>query len=379
MAGVYSPAMEDRGNRPSHGWSGRWRLCTAVAVVMAVFLLRHAHGPAQQTSLSAVTSAAGAGTSQKTSMSAAGAAASQPNSQPGDTVQVTLLHVNDTHGQLQPKTSPGKSTGGVARLATAVEEVRSAGGARRVFLIHCGDEFSRGNALTRRSGGAANVTLMNHLKFDFWTPGNGEFYGDLDTLQKRFAEARFPVLAANVKLRATGRLLGREYIIDRAGAVRIAFFGLCQVKDETGAGAAVEQTDPIATARELVPRLAKQADVVVAVTHIGMLEDMQLATSVAGIDVILGAHTHTVLKNGFRTQGPDGKDVLICQAGDNYRFLGRVDLSLAPQDVGYRVAEAKAQLIPLDASIRLDPTVTALLARLSGATSRRSAGAATGK
>ncbi len=358
--------MEDRGNRTSRGWSGRWRSGVAVAAAVAVFLLLYARGPGQQATPSAVTAAAGA-------------AASQPDGRAGDTVQVTLLHVNDTHGQLQPKISPGKSTGGIARLATAVEDVRAAAGERRVFLIHCGDEFSRGDALTSRSGGAANIALMNHLKFDFWTPGNGEFYSDLDTLQKRLAEARFPALTANVKLKETGKFLGREYIIDRAGAVRIAFFGLCLVKDGTGAGVAVEMSDPIAAARELVPRLRKQADIVVAVTHIGMLEDMQLATSVPGIDVILGAHTHTVLKNGFRTQGPDGRSVLICQAGDNYRFLGRVDLSLAPQDGGYRIAQAKAQLIPLDASIRLDPTVTAMLARLSGATPRRPAIAPAGK
>jgi 2',3'-cyclic-nucleotide 2'-phosphodiesterase (5'-nucleotidase family) len=211
---------------------------------------------------------------------------------------------------------------------------------------------------------------MNHLKFDLWTPGNGDFYGGLGALRKRISEASFPVLTANVTLGETGQPLGRPYVIDRAGPVRIAFFGLCFVRSEAREAGAANVTDPIITARELAPQLRRQAEVVVAVTHVGLLEDFRLASSVGGIDVILGGHSHVALKSGYRTKGPDGREVLICQAGDNYRFLGQVDLSLEPQDGGYRIAKAEAQLIPIEAPIRLDPTVTATMARLSAVISK---------
>jgi 5'-nucleotidase / UDP-sugar diphosphatase len=280
------------------------------------------------------------------------------------TVDVTIFHLNDPHGRLEPYQLDGKSVGGYARISTLVNEERAAGKAARVFLVHVGDEFSRGDELTVATRGAANVAILNLLKFDLWVPGNGEFYQPLDVLDARLAETRFPVLAANIKRRETGLILGQPYILSKAGPVRIAFLGLCVLKP--AAGMAVESfdaADPIETARKLVPELRKQADVVVAVTHIGSDVDRKLAASVAGIDVILGGHTHDTFPKGVSVKGPDGRDVLVCQAGEYMKFLGRLDLKCEPAGAGWRVASVADTLVPLDDKIKMDPAVTALIAR----------------
>jgi 2',3'-cyclic-nucleotide 2'-phosphodiesterase (5'-nucleotidase family) len=284
-------------------------------------------------------------------------------------LKVTLLHVNDTHGQLLGLDIGGRNVGGAARLATAVQKVRQTSSANRVFLVHCGDEFSRGDALTQRSAGAANVAVMNHLGFDLWVLGNGEFYGGVELLRQRIAEIKFPTLAANVSL-GEGEALTRPYVIERAGPIRLAFLGLCTVSEEGEKGekdAPVKAADPIETARDFVPQLRRQADVVVAVTHLGLSEDLRLVAAVEGIDLVLGSHSHTVLKHGFRAKGPDGRQVLICQAGDKYRYLGQVDLELtpSPSGQGWRLVSVTASLIGLDETVQPDPATTALLTQLA--------------
>ncbi len=286
-------------------------------------------------------------------------------------LKVTLLHVNDTHGQLLGLDVRGRNVGGAARLATAVKKVRQTSSANRVFLVHCGDEFSRGDALTRRSAGAANVAVMNHLGFDLWVLGNGEFYGGVELLRQRMAEAKFPVLAANVSLGEDQDLV-RPYVIERAGPVRLAFLGLCTVYGVGDKGIPVKAVDPIETAKGLVPRLRRQADVVVAVTHLGLAEDVRLVAAVEGIDLVLGGHSHTVLKHGFYAKGPQGQQVLICQAGDKYRYLGQVDLEFAPGPAGrgWRLVSATPSLIGLDEAVPPDPATTALLGQLAKASTQ---------
>jgi len=280
-------------------------------------------------------------------------------------IHVTILHVNDSHGRLGGLSVDGRRVGGVARLATAVERVRRQSTAQRVFLVHCGDEFSRGDALTQRTAGAANVAIMNRLRYDLLVPGNGEFYNGVATLRRRIAEASFPVLAANVEL-ADGCPLAERYIIEQAGPVRLAFFGLCTVHKSDDVEKSLRALDAMATARALVPQLRSRADAVVAVTHLGLRQDQRLAGAVGGIDVILGGHSHNALHHGFRGEGPAGQEVLICQAGDQYRYCGRVDLEFTPRaGGGYVLSVATAGLIPLDETVEANGEVAAMLDRLA--------------
>lgn len=300
-------------------------------------------------------------------------------------VHIVLLHVNDSHGHVEPWNKDGKSVGGYSRLSTAVEAIRVEK-ADRTFLLHAGDEFSKGDDLTTFSLGAANVSLMNHLKFDAFTPGNGEFYFSVEILRRRMSEANFPFLAANVFVKATGEPVGKPYVIETVGQVKVAFFGLCYLRTALPSAWPLRVDDPLETAKKLVPELRKKADVVVALTHLGEDEDRKIAAAVEGIDVIIGGHFHTVMPHGETVTSPDGRSVLICQAGDYLRYLGRVDLAVRPAANGgrvenhkageaetaqkiarnYRVTFAGAQLLALDRKVKCDPRVTAIIAAMAG-------------
>jgi 2',3'-cyclic-nucleotide 2'-phosphodiesterase (5'-nucleotidase family) len=290
-------------------------------------------------------------------------------------LSLTFLHINDVHGQMTGIPASGKETGGYARLATQVREFRARTNAQRCFLVHAGDEFSvkrdgpqtLGTALSLKTHGAADVPVLNALRLDCWAPGNGEFYGGLSNLQARFREANFSVLTANVLQRdAQDQPLGKAFVIESAGPVKVAFLGLNFIHDETLKAMPLTLADPLAIARKLVPELRRQADVVVAVTHIGLAQDRRLAAEVEGLDLILGGHSHSVLPKGqWATNAATGRKVLICQTGDYLRRLGVVEMKLAHQDGRWQVTGQTAKLIVLDDKVKPDEAIAQRIGSLA--------------
>jgi len=98
--------------------------------------------------------------------------------------------------------------------------------------------------------------------------------------------------------------------------------------------------DPIKTAAALVPRLREKADVVIALTHIGLREDERLGLGVPGIDLIVGGHSHVTLPS------PKWVDnTPIVQTGVYGRHFGHVVMTLG--DDGH-LLNARGDLHPLE-------------------------------
>ena len=289
-----------------------------------------------------------------------------PAAAAGESVDLTFLHINDPHGHTAPyKTEAGKNVGGYARLATLVEGARQTSRAARVFLIHAGDEFSRGDALTESTKGAANIAIMNQLGFDAWTLGNGDFYGGWPVLKARIGEFKGATLAANVVVRDTNEQVGKPYVILQAGPVKVAFLGLCFLSPMDNSFWTFRVSDAQETAEKLVPELRKQADVIVGVTHHGSWLDKRIGSAVEGIDLVIGAHTHQVIEKGEHAKSPSGRDVLVVQAGEYMQYLGRVDMRVVRTDGVWRVSQSSAMLVPIDDKIKPDPATAAFIAKLS--------------
>lgn len=297
--------------------------------------------------------------------------------------RLTILHTNDTHGHLLPFSypetyAPGSplgrlpvrhDIGGIARRATLANSIRREPG-RQVLLVDAGD-LCDGTPFSTEYHGESDVAAVNAAGYDVGCPGNHEFNNSVEQVRKLISLAKFNYVCANVTETASGKRPFPAYVIRRMGPVRVALFGLLTVEAQAYPAGREGLTvgDPIEAARQLVPILRRQADIVVAVTHLGLDVDRLLAVSVDGIDVIVGGHSHSYLRGPLlmgQAPGPEPERVngtIIAQNFEWGALLGRLDLQLARTSSGrWIVQRYGGKGIPVTSALREDPATSAAVA-----------------
>ena len=305
----------------------------------------------------------------------------------------TLLHTNDWQSRLlgfgpnneySPATIGDDDTrGGVARLATLIEQRRAAAGERPVLLLDGGD-FSMGtlfHTVTRETG--SELRLLSALGYDATTLGNHEFdfrpaglAAMIESAAGAGDRALLPILSSNIRFaaqhpeddrlqaqHAAGRIA--PYKVFDKGGIRFGVFGLMgyDAVEVSPLMAPVTFADPVQIAAEMVRTLREQerVDVVILLSHMGVSrqpdgrwrgEDVALVERVPGIDIVVGGHSHSVLNEPLLV---DGRTTVL-QAGSEIQYLGelhmRLDEAGVPRQVDYR-------LHPINDDIAGDPAITA--------------------
>lgn len=221
-------------------------------------------------------------------------------------MQLVILHTNDTHGHLTPlPNATGQTLGGYARRATFVEQQRASHS--NVLLVDAGDYY-QSSRYWHAFKGEPDIDLMNQLRYDVAALGNHDFDGGLDLLATRIRQANFPILCTNVQPDPLDELAGMwsPWLIKQVDGVRVGFFSLLidDLHLFTPEFAQTMTCSPIhAVAEKIVAQLRAQTDVLILLSHLGHEEDELLAEAVSGIDLIIGAHTHTPLHEIYWVNG----------------------------------------------------------------------------
>lgn len=246
---------------------------------------------------------------------------------------LTILHTNDTHSQVEPKSN---NQGGYARRMGLIEQERKAD--KNLLLVDAGD-FCQGTPYFNIYKGRVEIDAMNKMGYDAATLGNHEFDNGLDTLATILKLAKFPFVCANYDFAGTAlEGLVPPYTILRKGQLKIGIFGLgCDPKgliaDKNFLPARFLHPYPVAQAMADTLR-AQDCDVVVCLSHMGTfgkapedLCDTTLAAHTRGIDVIIGGHTHK-LYDHLRIANLDGDSIPVCQMSKSGAYLGKIMLFL---------------------------------------------------
>jgi 5'-nucleotidase len=239
-----------------------------------------------------------------------------------------ILHTNDFHNRWSQEAE--------ALLSTLVMDDT----APPTLYVDAGDAIKAGNVGVSLSGEPI-LTRLSERGCRAMALGNREFHISRPLLQKKIADARFPVLCANMKSKTEGGTVPTvPHTTVTLSGTRIALFGLTvpMVTARMGARHVSDFLfeDPVQTAQALVPALRAEADLVIALTHIGIKSDERLAESVPGIDLIIGGHTHVVLEEPKRVSGAP-----IVQAGSHGRFVGEV--LITPEGITGRLIAVNPQ------------------------------------
>lgn len=293
--------------------------------------------------------------------------------------RVTLFHTSDMHNKLTPE------------LAERLHDLKQAH--PDSLMLDSGDAIWSGN-IYWRPGGEPVLDLMSSVPYDAMCMGNREFHFLSAGLFSKTSRAKFPVLSANLQavtqLRLTTDSLFSEERArarsedslsseeragvrsadslsseeragvrsadslsseERAGVrslatfnrdgIRVTILGL-SVPCITERMLVKKLSDhyfeqPVDVAAEIVPTLRKDCDVLIAITHIGIKQDRELAEAVPGIDVILGGHTHTITEQPERVG-----ETSILHSGMYAHYVRKVEIELEAGNVS-----VKSELIPL--------------------------------
>jgi 5'-nucleotidase/UDP-sugar diphosphatase len=296
-----------------------------------------------------------------------------------------ILHTNDIHSELIPHlpavdyNSQGKdpTIGGVARLATAVNEIRESKikEGEPVLLFDAGD-FLGGTpfAWLALDGYAAELTIMQQMGYNAVAIGNHEYDYGPDVLAQYLLKAGYPeahqktlVLASNTEAppddpMAAQGLYRKTGMFELENGLKVGVFSIIgkDAVELIGDAGDVQFLDQYETARQMVDELKKQgANVIVDISHSGVDEDREMAREVPGIDVIVGGHSHTALFKPI-LEG----DTIIVQAGCWGEYLGQLELAYNPDTGKVRVRNEENGhpfLIPIDSSFASNPEIDALV------------------
>ncbi|HEX5707874.1 MAG TPA: 5'-nucleotidase C-terminal domain-containing protein [Pyrinomonadaceae bacterium] len=271
-------------------------------------------------------------------------------------VRVTLLQVNDVY-QFLP-VERGRE-GGLARVSTLRKRIKTE--SPHTLLVMAGDTISPSvESITYK--GRQMIDAWNQIGLDYAVFGNHEFDFGPEVLRERVQESRFPWLGANVIDRRTGKTFAdtQPFIISEFDGVKVGFFGIVLPETTTTSspGPNLEFRDSCETAKEVITRIrAAGAKTIVALTHLALEEDKQLARCAEGIDLIVGGHEHTLLQSS-------SGGVPIFKMTADAREMNRIDLNLDPATGG--VESIDWEVIKVDESVPDDPEFAVVTRKYAG-------------
>ncbi len=288
-----------------------------------------------------------------------------------------LIATSDLHASLMPYDYCANRPNADLGLGAISQQIAEARGEARNCLLFDNGDFLQGSPLAdfaataRRRRAHPVITAFNTLGYDAATLGNHEFDYGLGFLCEVLAEARFPIVSANIATRlgtspARDETLVppfailRRQIFDDAGnahVLRIGVIGFAPPQiaewDREALGGRVKTRDILAAARAWLPRLRAQgADIIVALAHsgIGALDPEEgsenAATALAAmpeIDAVIAGHSHQIFPGPSFPSSPAvdpvrgllaGKPAVM--PGHSANHLGIIDLQLQRSSAGAR-------------------------------------------
>ncbi len=252
---------------------------------------------------------------------------------------ITILHTNDVHSRIDPFPMDGSrnaGAAGVAKRAHIIKQIRAE--EDNVLLFDSGDIF-QGTPYFNIFKGELEIKLMSEMKYDAGTIGNHDFDLGVDGFERQMKHANFPFIVSNYDFSNT--LLNNKvdkYKVMEVDGIKIGLLGLGIELDGLVPPDLYLETqylDPLLEAQKHADLLKNdlKCDYVICLSHLGYkyssrdrVSDVILAEQTDNIDLILGGHTHTFMREPKVYENKSGQEVIINQVGFGGILLGRIQI-----------------------------------------------------
>ena len=255
-----------------------------------------------------------------------------------DSTEITILYTNDVHTYIDEDITYSA----IAAYKSTIENV---------LLVDAGDHI-QGTAYGGLDNGETIIELMNAAGYDLGTLGNHEFDYGMDRLMEVIEEADYSYISSNFYSIADDgseeTVLDSYYVFEIDG-VKIAFVGITTPESITKSTPAYFQDDEgnyiygiyggtdgeelYAAVQEAIDAASEEADIVIALGHLGVDESSEPWTSydvienTTGLDAFIDGHSHTTMESEYVTDA-EGNEVLLTQTGCYLATLGQMTISV---------------------------------------------------
>lgn len=272
--------------------------------------------------------------------------------------------------------------GGAAHIKTLFDMLRNQAGDKQNTLTLDGGDLWQGSATALWTRGRDMVNISNLLGVELMT-GHWEFTYNQEELLTNLLHFNGEFLGQNVRVKEDSLFEDRyfdmakkheglglydeeegyvfkPYVIKEVAGAKIAIVGQAFPRTananppgfipDWSFGIRQDELENLIT----TIRAEHSPAAVVLLSHNGMDVDIKLASQVAGIDAILGGHTHDGIPRPIKITAPDGKICLVTNAGSNGKFVGVMDFDIKDgQLLGmqYQMLPVFEQLLPADKSV----------------------------
>ena len=239
-------------------------------------------------------------------------------------VKLTILHTNDVHSQIEPfplNHNEYPNRGGFARRANIFKDLMKIN--PNTLIFDAGDIF-QGTPYFNFFKGDLELKLIKKMGYNAATIGNHEFDAGLNSLKKNILNNDFQFISSNYNFDNTElEGLVSKYKVYRRQGIKIGVFGLgIELKGLVNSSLYRETKyyDPVEIANEMTRKLKeKKCDLIICISHLGhtyqndKISDLKLGKLTSDIDLIIGGHTHTLLKKPEIIKNSKNEDVIINQ------------------------------------------------------------------
>lgn len=273
---------------------------------------------------------------------------------------IQIIHTNDLHSYFQG-TRGGK--GGYAQLKKVVDGLKAEASAQGIPTLYLdGGDFGEGSSFYFSNHGVDSLRALDILGVDVTVLGNHDFILGGRELRNQIKKAglQATMLSANM---AGKRWMGLKHLLPdykdlQFDDIKIRVFGL--TTNEVHYMYPLRPLGYIKNPHKSGIKQAEKArkagvDFTIALTHIGLSNDITLVEKSRTIDMVVGGHSHILLPRPMLTKNLDGKLIPIVQAGAHSGNVGSMILDIQkgadPQLIDYRMIDITKDM-PEDTSMK---------------------------
>lgn len=207
---------------------------------------------------------------------------------------ISFVHVADLHANFDPLQDK------YARIRAYYQQVLAEN--PNTVFTNAGDDHEKGSLAEALSFGRATLEATQAMKFDVRTLGNHDFaWGESHLLD--FANDPFSLVLLS-GTRYTGRdprgFGASEYGVKQVGCLKVGFFGMVsppwneldQTYMDNYLPNFTTDLDDVRVASHILAQHRDEVDLMVMLSHLGVVVDIPVAQAVTGIDLVLGGHSH---------------------------------------------------------------------------------------